>query len=178
MKDWNELTRAEKVEHFFDYPEETRQDRVKELWGEEAHQYMMHIYFPLNTPWDEIVTITKLTKGQSQSIYLTLAADDFQIYEAAADSLTSEGKLDRYQLRKWEERITFQAWCVRTIRDKQPIRAELKWNKESQLVANVCIEEGGYGDDDGFGVEPTVWGSAILDETGKIICPFSLGYIW
>ncbi len=81
MKAWNELSRAEKVQYFFEYPQETRKDRVRELWGE-AHEYMGSVTFPRETAWSEIVTITQLAKGETQYIYLTLTEDDFPICES------------------------------------------------------------------------------------------------
>lgn len=36
VKPWNELTRAEKIRHIFDYPESMRDSQAKDLWGAES----------------------------------------------------------------------------------------------------------------------------------------------
>ncbi len=39
MKTWNELSREEKIDQLFSYPYGEREDKVKGLWGEDAHEY-------------------------------------------------------------------------------------------------------------------------------------------
>ena len=41
----------------------------------------------------------------------------------------------------------------------------------------LCIGEGSNGDDDGFGVEPDMWTSALFDLNGNIVRLFQPGII-
>lgn len=42
VKPWDELSRAEKIKHIFDYPGSMRNSQAKDLWGPEASGYYEH----------------------------------------------------------------------------------------------------------------------------------------
>lgn len=161
---WNKWSRAEKIEHLFDYSYDERADKVEELWGIEATEYDGHICFPCQTPWEEIMAVLKKT-GKEQHAYVILDRSCFgDIICEHTVSRDPEVKA----LYKWYRRVT---------RSKRAILLGFELYDESTLVSRVCTEEGDWGDEDGFGVKPDLWASALFDFEGKIVRPFCPGYL-
>ncbi len=161
---WNELTRAEKIAHLFDYPYPERLTKVKELWGIEASEYAETVNFPPMTPWEEIVTVIKQT-GKMQYAYVNLSVDSF-------------GAITNHDLsRNSEEALALVRWCKEVMRSKQPIQLGFNLYDKETLVCRVCTEAGDRGDEEGFGMEPDKWASALFDFEGNVIQPFTPGYL-
>lgn len=179
MKPWNELSRAEKIKHIFDYPESMRNNLVKDLWGPDASVYCEHIYFPPTASWEEVVEVIKSSR-QRHSAYIQLTYKDFKTY--TPDELQKECKKRKnlpfkFQIQADNEYHAFMAWRKKILHShtSQPLNFELY--DENSILCRVCTGEGDYGDEYGFGVEPDMWASAIFDFTGKIIQPFAPGFI-
>lgn len=160
---WDELTRAEKIAHLFDYPYPERLAKVKELWGIDASEYVGTVEFPPMTPWEEIVTVIKQT-GKRQYAYVNLSADNF-------DAVTKHDIL-----RKSDEALALVGWYKEVMKSKQPIKLGFDLYDEKTLICRVCTEQGYRGDEDGFGVEPDMWANALFDFEGNVIRPFIPGY--
>ncbi len=157
------MTRTEKIGHLFDYPYEERDDKVKELWGEEAHMYNMHIWFSKSAPWPEI--LQTIRKGATASAYVTLTQDDFDVI--TADDLRNNSDEAAALIGWWKEVFGEHNGCV---------QLDFQLYDENTIVCRVCTEEGYRGDSDGFGVEPDMWANALFDFEGKVIRPFRPGY--
>ncbi len=162
---WNELTRAEKLEHLFDYPYEERHDKVRELWGDAAREYNESVMFPPSTPWEEIVAVIKKT-GKTQEAYVTLGVNDFDVIS-----------IEDFR-RKEDEICALLGWRKVVLSSGKPIRLGFDLYDEKTLVCHVCTEQGYRGDGDGFGVEPDWWASALFDFKGNVIGPFRPGYTY
>ncbi len=162
---WTELTRAEKTAHLFDYPYPDRLKKVKELWGEKASEYGGTVYFPFMTPWEEIIAVMKQT-GEKQYVYVKLGVNDFGV-------ITNEDIMN-----KEDESLALVRWHDKVMNDAQPVLLGFEMYDEKTLICRVCTEEGYRGDEDGFGVEPDMWASALLDFEGKVIGPFRPGYTY
>ncbi len=180
MKDWNELTRTEKVEHFFEYPEESRTNHARELWGRWAHEYCGRVYFQPDTAWTEIVIIAKQSR-RSHSVYLRIKENEFKevSYEDLSISkVPINEKPTRYQEEAFDDFLCFQSWHTQVLQNpEKQFLADIAWRDDHTLAVNICIQEGDHGDEDGFGVEPSVWVCAVYNEAGNIIQPYYVGYI-
>ncbi len=161
--EWNELTRAEKIAHLFDYPYPQRLEMVHELWGENASEYAEIVHFPPMTPCEEIVTVIKLT-GKTQYAYVSLCDDDF-------------GVITNDDIEKnCDEALALIRWYKKVMSSKQPVKLDFSLYDEKTLIGKACTEEGYRGDSDGFGVEPDMWANALFDFEMKVIAPFRPGY--
>ncbi len=183
MKTWNELSREEKIDQLFNYPYGEREEKVKELWGEDAHEYSRTVWFPRSVPWDEILQVLRNTE-EEQHIYFTPKEEDILFIrydDLEISKMNEEEKIfSRYYSRKMDEFISFQDWRRKILDRAKPktIQIPIDWYDENTLVSHLCIEEGDYGDEDGFGVEPDVWVSALFDLIGNVVRPFEPGYIF
>ncbi len=160
---WDELTRAEKIAHLFDYPYPERLTKVKELWGMDASEYVGTVEFPPMTLWEEIVTVIKQT-GRIQYAYVNLSADSFGAI------------VNQDLLRNNEETLALIGWYKKAMKSRQPIRLGFELYGEKTLICRVCTKQGYRGDEDGFGVEPDMWASALFDFEGNVIRPFAPGW--
>lgn len=62
------------------------------------------------------------------------------------------------------------------LRSSKPKQLDLELYDDNCIVCRVCTEEGDRGDEDGLGVEPDMWASALFDFEGNIIQTFAPGY--
>lgn len=171
---WNELDRAEKIKHLFDYPESMRSSLVKELWGPEAiGGYREHIYFPPDAPWCEIIEVIKNSQ-ECQTVYMRLTDKDFKVFSPEMER-EIYNKVDLYTKREY---VAFAIWQEKVLRNSKPIPLDLEHYDENSLVCRVCTKEGDYGDEHGFGMEADMWASAIFDLDGHVIRPFEPGCIF
>ncbi len=172
---WDGLSREEKIRHLFEYPAEMRDRQAKELWGPKAGGYNEHIYFPPDAPWHEIVEVIKHSHG-SQMVYMRLKEKDFMTFDAESRKRERERRnIDRK--RPNAEYLAYLEWRTKVLRRSKPEMLSLELYRDNKIICRVCTDEGDYGDEDGFGVEPDWWASAIFDMDGNTIRPFSPGYI-
>ncbi len=162
--EWQKLTRAEKIEHLYDYPFEERHEKVEELWGEKASICAEHVVFPHPTAWDDLVTLLKKT-GYSQMTYLHLTEKDFK-------QLTPDD-----WRRDWFDADAFIDWQNEVMKEEERF-LEFSLYDDDTLLCNVCTKNRGYGDSDGYGMEPSSWACALFDLNGNVIRPFAPGYQW
>lgn len=178
IRPWDELSREEKIEHLFDYPESMRDGQAKDLWGPEASGYCEHIHFPPTVPWEEVVEVIKRSRHY-QTVYVRLTDKDFKTFDA--DDLEGvyreEEKLPIYKQKFGNEYRAFLAWRKEMLRNTKPKPLKLELYDDNRLICRVCTEEGDRGDEFGFGMEPDMWASGLLDFEGNVIQPFVPGYI-
>ena len=181
VKLWGELSRVEKIKHIFDYPESMRDSQAKDLWGSEASGYYEHIYFPPTAPWKEVVEVIKSNHHCQCIAYVRLADKDFKFFDEE-DIKKLREKEDAlplmYSLRLHSEYYAYLEWREKMLRSSKTKLLNLQFYDDNSLVCRVCTEEGDRGDEDGFGVEPDMWASALLDFEGNVIQPFAPGYIF
>ncbi len=163
--EWNELSRAEKIEHLFDYPYEERRDKVKELWGDEAQIYAEHIHFPFPAAWPDLVAVLKKI-GKSQNAYVRLTEQDFKVITP------DDWRRDK------DETWALIEWHHEVMKSKELVLLEFDLYDKETLACNVCTQMGDRGDSDGYGVEPSCWANALFDFNGKVTRPFSPGFQW
>lgn len=91
----------------------------------------------------------KLMKKETFGVYLPVTSSSFgyvsEEYESKVKRIVEEGRVFA--------RHTITDDCI-----------ELRY----------CIDDGGYGDCDGYGVEPSIWLFAKMDFEGRFIEPFHL----
>lgn len=179
MKPWNELSRDGKIKSLFNYPESMHERYVKELWGPEASVCYGHISFPPDAPWSEIVEVLKSSHSH-HTTYVHLNSEDFKM--PGPEELNTEyeklkDKPIHYRLELYEDYQAFFFWRAKMLRSPGPKKLDLALYDDSSLICRVCTREGYRGDDDGFGVEPDSWASALFDLDGNVIRPFAPGYI-
>ncbi|MBV4203546.1 hypothetical protein KSZ28_07450 [Bacteroides salyersiae] len=122
IKPWDELSRAEKIKHIFDYPESIRNSQAKDLWGPEVSGYYEHIHFPLTTLWEEIVEVIK-SSHYSYTAYVRLGDKDFKIPNS--DDLRKESGSKKnlplwYSFRFDNEYRAFLVWCEKMLSNSRP----------------------------------------------------------
>ncbi len=162
---WDKLTRAEKIAHLFDYSYPERLEKVRKLWGESATEYDERVSFPPNTPWNEIVAVIKQT-GKTQYAYVTLKVGDFGVI--THDDLENN----------CDESLALVGWRQKIMDSDRLIQLKFQLYDEKTLIARVCTERGYRGDEDGYGVEPDMWASALFDFKGNVVAPFRPGYTY
>ncbi len=180
VKPWNELTRAEKIRHIFDYPESMRDSQAKDLWGLEASGYYEYLHFPPTAPWEEIVEVLKSSHHCQCTAYVRLTDKDFKLFgEEYYKQLREKEKDLPFKYRLWQdsEYCAYLDWREKMLRGSKPKLLNLEFYDDNHLVSRVCTEEGDHGDEDGFGVEPDMWACALFDFEGHVIRPFAPGFI-
>lgn len=179
IKSWDELSRAEKIKHIFDYPESMRDSQAKDLWGPEASGYYEHIHFPPTASWKEVVEVLKSSHNCQCTAYVQLTDKDFKIFDT--DELRRENEREKglplYKCKFNDEYRAFLAWRKKMLRSSTPKQLNLELYDDNSIVCRVCTEEGDRGDEYGFGMEPDMWASALFDFEGNVIQPFVPGYI-
>ncbi len=179
MKPWNELNREAKIKTLFDYPASMRDSQAKDLWGPEASGYYERICFPPTAPWNEILEIIKNSNAR-QTVYVKLTDKDFKVFNSHDIKKMNEKKETlplKYSMLLSREYHAFLKWREKMCRSSKPKRIDLELYDDNRLISRVCTEEGDYGDEQGFGVEPDMWTCALFDFEGKVIQPFAPGYL-
>ncbi len=157
MEKWKKYSRAEKIEHLFDYPYEERGEKVRELWGVPASEYAESVYFPSGTPWSEIVTVLKIT-GKMQKVYAKVNIDD--VYGVSVEDVEKNE----------DEALAMLGWRRRLMTLDEEDLFYIELCDENTLICNVCTESG-------FQSEHDYWANALLDLGGKVIRPFEPGHL-
>lgn len=180
VKPWNELSRAEKIKHIFDYPESMRDSQAKDLWGPEAFGYYEHIHFPPTTLWKEVVEVLNSCHNCQCTAYVRLTDKDFKCFGEEDFKKLREKEKDlpfKYRLWQNDEYCAYLKWRKKMLRGSKPKLLNLEFYDNNIIVSRVCTKEGDRGDEYGFGVEPDMWASALFDFEGNVIQPFAPGYI-
>ncbi len=163
IKGWNSLNREEKIRHFFENPEEIRDELAKELWGPAAKCRWKFITFPVGSSWAEIAEVIKKTE-HSQWVYVNLTEEYFQ-------PLPTDQEL-------YPEDYVFWNWRKDVLSKRKPVMLSFRMFDDTRLICNECIKDGGRGDSDGFGVEDSLWACMLINLNGTIELPFRIGEIW
>lgn len=181
IKPWDELSRAEKIKHIFDYPESMRNSQAQDLWGAEASGYNKHIYFPPTAPWKEVIEVIKNNPHCYARYDIRLTDKDFKFFDENDMIKLREKTKDlhpKYSLRQDREYYAYLGWRNRILRSSKPEKLNLELYDDNRIVCKVCTEEGDSGDEYGFGVEPDMWAIALFDFEGNVIQPFVPGFIF
>ncbi len=157
------MTRTEKIKQLFNYPYPERLEKVKELWGTSASEYAEMVNFPQGTPWEETIAVIRQT-GKKQYAYVILKEGDFGV-------ITNDDIVNNC-----DNSLALVGWYKEVMNSGQPIQLGFELFDDKTLICHVCTEEGYRGDEDGFGVEPDMWASALFDFEGNVIGPFRPGY--
>ncbi len=184
MSNWNNMNRADKIKDLFKCTESEFNVRVKELWGEEAQTYSYDITFPVSAPWAEIAEVIRMRRAYHM-VHIVLTEDDFMYYvedEIPKKLYDENGRLKKplKSYRKTSDSVEYKAykdWRSMMLRNRRPKRLDVRLYDENTLISRMCTLEGGRGDEDGFGVEPDMWASALIDFNGRVVRPFSPGYM-
>lgn len=180
VKPWDDLDRGEKIKHIFDYPESMRDSQAKDLWGQEAYGYSRYIFFPPDASWKEIVEVIRSNHKCQCSVYIRLTEKDFKFFDE--DDLKKLRKKVKNLPSKSgfilnREYCAYLRWREKLLNSSKPELLGIEFYDKKSLICRVCTEEGDWGDEYGFGVEPDMWACALFDYEGNTIQPFAPGYI-
>ncbi len=178
IKGWNSLNREEKIRHFFENPEEIRDELAKELWGPEAKYWSeLNMTFPVGTSWCEIAEIIKKTRS-SQWVCINLTEEYFQPLPSDTADTTGRPPVIPFDREINPDYYTFQNWKREVLSQRKPVKLSFRIYDDTRLYCNECIKDGGRGDSDGFGVEDSLWACMLINLNGTIELPFRIGEIW
>lgn len=156
----------------------------KKYWGAEAHCYGNHYDFPEETPWEDIYPILSWMCVTSHYIYLKVDRESFVDYTWEQKEKKIRDAEKRYGENAYDtvleiddEYFAYQAFVQQALYDGF-VYINAQYNSPDRIILRKVTHEGGRGDEDGFGVEPDFWVSAVLDGKGHFVQPFSPGYIF
>lgn len=179
---WLKLSREEQLRTVFACPASWRRKQVQHLWGPEAYGYGFCTGIPSGVAWDEMVKV--IFSGDCEC-FVTLKMKREYIsqmnrveYYKLVAPLNKPGEIcgidPRYADRLFS---AFSSWRnTNFFRGKEYIFTVEKFD-ENTLRFIYCTERGDHGDEDGFGVEPAMWTSALFDLNGNIVELFRPGII-
>lgn len=177
---WLELPREEQLTSLFACPPDCRGRQAKYLWGNEAYGYDYHVGIPAGVAWDEMAKVVisgncvcsfpmKMKREYISQInrdeYCQLVEQENKLNELCYTS-PNEADRDFYAFRSWRNENFPEG--------KEYIFTVEKYD-DNTLLFLLCIGRGSYGDEDGFGVEPDLWTSALFDLKGNIVELFRPG---
>jgi hypothetical protein len=182
LEEWFGLSRDEKLKTLFECPPSWRRKQLQHLWGEEAYGYGKFANIPSTVEWNEIVKA--ITHGNCECRVKMVAKRDY-ISPMSRDEfhrLLDQEKADKkfcvvdpqYADRDFG---AFNSWRNANFLGEKEYNFTVEKFDEGTLRFMLCIGEGSNGDDDGFGVEPDMWTSALFDLNGNIVRLFQPGII-
>ncbi|WP_075556664.1 hypothetical protein [Parabacteroides timonensis] len=159
--------------------DEEKERLLKKYWGRDAYCYSDHYWLPKGISWGDVCEVLTSLDIRSVSTYLEVNKDSFTYY-SWEQMLEEENEAKR----KWgicdalevcREYHAFWDFVAESNKNGF-VYAEICRLSPDKFVARKVLKEGSHGDEDGFGVEPDTWISAVLDRDGHFIQPFYLGY--
>lgn len=182
LDDWLMLSREQKLETLFECPDSWRCRQAQSLWGEDAYGFGEMVNIPYGVSWEEIVKIVFSTKHycsitlEVKPEYISdMDHDAFMLLVKQANKRGEPFQEDLSYAQK--EFCAFSAWRTARCRGKSNCLFYAEKFDDNSLILFACTEEGDRGDEDGFGVEPDMWTSAIFDINGNPIILFRPGII-
>lgn len=181
LDDWMSLSREQKLEKLFVCPDLWRCHQAQDLWGEGAYGFGDMVNIPYGVSWEEVVKVVFATKHYCK---ITLKVKPEYISDIDLDEfmhlvkrINKPGKICQIDPRYVQkEFFAFSKWRRKYSGKSKCLFYAERFNDNS-LILFVCTEEGDRGDEDGFGVEPDMWTSAIFDLHENPIIPFRPGII-
>ncbi len=179
---WLKLSREEKILNLFDCPPSWRRKQVQYLWGADAVGYGDWVRIPSDVAWSEIAKVTSVencrcsvTMKMKREYISQINLDEFHELLGQVNKPGEFCRIDPdYADRE------FWAFCswrnTNFFGGKEYVFTVEKFD-ENTLLFMLCTCRGSYGDEDGFGVEPDMWTSALFDFNGNIVRPFQPGII-
>lgn len=151
---------------------------LRKYWGQDAHCYSDHYWLSKETNWEDIYMILTVLNARSVSVYLKVGPDSFvnysweQMLKEADEAEKKWGISNALEIRsKYHSFWNFQAKGNKN----GIVYVDLEQISSDKIVARTVAKEGSHGDEDGYGVEPDTWVSAVLDREGSFVQPFYLG---
>lgn len=179
---WLKLSREEKILNLFDCPPSWRRKQVQYLWGAEAVGYGDWVRIPSYVAWSEIAKVTnigncrcsvtmKMKREYISQINLIEFHELLELVNKPEDFCHIDPDYADREFR------AFSSWRnANFFGGKEYIFTVEKFD-DNTLCFILCIGLGSNGDDDGFGIEPDMWTSALFDLNGNIVQPFRPGII-
>lgn len=157
---------------------------LKKYWGPEAHCYGNHYEFPKEMTWEDIYPILSWMCVASHSIYLKIDKESFADYSWEQKEAKIRDVEKRYGEKAFdmvleldEEYFSYQAFVQQVLYDGF-VQVKAQYISPDRIILRKVTHIGGQGDEDGFGVEPDFWASAVLDGKGCFVQPFTPGCIY
>lgn len=181
LDQWFELSREEQLRTLFAYPPTWRRRQVQYLWGHEAFGYDHWASIPSWVPWEELAKVI-ISGNCSCSVIMKVKREYIsQINEDEYHKLVEqENKTSIYNIDLKDVNrnyYAFSSWRRENrLVGKEYIFTVEKYD-DNTLLFLLCIDRGSNGDEDGFGVEPDIWTSALFDLKGNIVQHFRPGII-
>lgn len=184
-EEWLGLSRTEQIRTLFDLPLSVRCEQARFLWGPDAHAYDRHVCFPWGVSWEEIVEVVKISGDVSQTATLPMkrvyfSDIDWQGFQKIMGRVNIPRRpcsIDpRYADREY---FAFDRWRHKMLSGERPRRAEvcIRMFDDRTLLLYKMTEAGDRGDEQGYGMEPEMFASALADMSGNVIRPFRPGII-
>lgn len=179
---WLELSREEKILNLFDCPSSWRRKQVQYLWGTDAVGYGDWAQIPSDIAWSEIAKVIcngncrcSVTMKMKREYISQINLDEFhellgQVNKPGEFCHIDPDYADR-------EFWAFSSWRNTNFFGGKEYVFTVEKFDENTLLFMLCTRRGSHGDEDGFGVEPDMWTSALFDFNGNIVRPFLPGII-
>ncbi len=156
-----------------------RNSLLRKYWGEDAHCYNDYYGFPKRTSWEDIYEILTTQNARSASVYLKVDENSFSHYfweqmrKEEEETEKKWGISDALNVNlEYQDFWDFEAKGIK----EGVVYVNLDLASPDKIIVRKAIREGSHGDEDGYGVEPDTWVSAVLDRNGNFVQPFYLGY--
>lgn len=181
LDQWLKLSREEQLRTVFACPPTWRRRQVQHLWGHEALGYDHWASIPSWVPWEEMAKVI-ISGNCSCSVTMKVKREYIsQINEDEYHKLVEqENKTSIYNIDLKDVNrnyYAFSSWRRENrLVGKEYIFTVEKYD-DNTLLFLLCIDRGSNGDEDGFGIEPDMWTSALFDLKGNIVQHFRPGII-
>lgn len=157
---------------------------LKEYWGPEASCFGNHYDFPKKAEWEDIYPILAWMCVAYHSLYLKVDANSFAEYSWEQKEAKIRDAEKRYGENAYdtvleldEEYFSYQAFVQQGLYDGF-VQVKAQYVSPDRILLRKVTHIGGMGDEDGFGVEPDFWASAVLNREGQLVQPFAPGYLF
>lgn len=171
---WIKLSREDQLRTLFDCPSSWRRNQVQHLWGAEACGYGECVHIPPGVALSEVAQALHSGKGhcsvkfEVKREYLSqMNLDEFhRQLKLANESGEFYCSDPDYADREYR---AFNSWRNSNFLGEKEYIFTVEKFDENTLRFIYCTEQGDNDDEDGFGVEPDMWTSALFDFNGNIV---------
>ena len=182
LDQWFELSREEQLRTLFTCPPTWRRRQVQYLWGHEAFGYDHWASITSWVPWEEMAKVI-ISGNCSCSVTMKVKREyisqiNLDEFHKLVEQLNKPGDFcsisPEYTNRDY---YAFSSWRRENYLEGKEYIFTVEKFDDNTLLFLLCIGRGSYGDEDGFGVEPDMWTSALFDLNGNIVRLFRPGII-